>query len=133
MSFADSGVRTVHEGHLPKVITLAEAANPGDLLGYSSGWKLADASTGVAIGARLVALQKGAIGDEIGAVAIAKVDGFTGATVGGKMYASETAGDYTQAEPTDVGDLVQCVGYAVSATEALVSLVIPNEAAVAGS
>ena len=127
MAFADSGVRTVMEGHLPQQVTLAAACEPGDLLGYSSGWKLALATVGTAIPARLVAAQKGAVGDRIGAFAIAKVNGFTGATVGAAVYLAEgtASGDYTDTAPSTTNDVIQPVGYMVSATEAMVNLAVP--------
>lgn len=129
MAFADTGVRTVLEGHLPMQVTLAAACEPGDLLAYSTGWKLALATVGTAIPARLVAGQKGAIGDKIGAFAIAKVNGFTGATVGAAVYLAEgtASGDYTATAPSTSGDLAQPVGYAVSATEVLINLAVPLE------
>jgi hypothetical protein len=110
-------------------VTLAAACEPGDLLAYSTGWKLALATVGTAIPARLVAGQKGAIGDKIGAFAIAKVNGFTGATVGAAVYLAEgtASGDYTATAPSTSGDLAQPVGYAVSATEVLINLAVPLE------
>lgn len=130
MPYADSGVRVVSEGMLPQVITLAAACEPGDLLGYSSGWKLALATVGTAIPARLVAGSKGAIGDEITGYAIAKINGLTGAAVGTAVWLAEgtASGDTTQTEPTTTGDLGQKVGYAPSATEVFIDLVVPNEA-----
>ena len=127
MAFADTGVRTVLEGHLPMQVVLAAACEPGDLLAYSSGWKLALATVGTAIPARLVAGQKGAIGNEIGAFAIAKVNGFTGATVGAAVYLAEgtDSGGYTETAPSTTNDVIQPVGYMVSATEAMINLAVP--------
>ena len=129
MAFADTGVRTVIEGHLPQQVTLAAACKAGDLLCYSSGWKLALATVGTALAARLVAGQKGAIGDEIGAFVIAKVNGFTGATVPGAVYLAEgtSSGGYIDVAPSTSGDLAQPVGYMVSATEAMINLAVPME------
>jgi hypothetical protein len=49
--------------------------------------------------------------------------GYSGLTIGGLVYLSETAGEVTQTKPTTAGALIQVVGVAVSATEILFNIV----------
>lgn len=114
MAFGDTAIRTLKEGFLPVKITLAEACAKGDLLGYSSGWKLADANN--SIYAELVAGEVGAIGDVITAFRGAVLNGFSGATAGGLAYLSDTAGDYA----ASAGTVQQVVGVFTAADEAVV-------------
>ena len=53
-------------------------------------------------------------------VRIARIKGFTGLTIGGKLYLSDTAGAMTQTEPTT--NTRQAVGFAASATEVFVAI-----------
>jgi hypothetical protein len=117
MAFADTAYRTVREGYAPFQITLAEACEAGDLLGYSDGWKLADANNGPII-AVCFAGTAGAIGDVITAFRIGVIEGFTGGTAGNALYASDTAGSYGES----AGTAPQPVGVMVSATMGLVDL-----------
>lgn len=81
-------------------------------------WQKADA---VAIGS---ATRKDALGvvvaDQLAnatfsPVKVAEIRGWTGLTVGGKVYMSDTEGAVTQSEPTT--NVRQVVGYAISTTE----------------
>jgi len=92
-------------------VTLAEACEVGDLLAYSTGWVLADASDG-SKAAKFVALDKGEIGDEINVASYAMIEGPTGMTPGNSIYLSDTAGGYSDS----AGSVSQVVGVAVSAT-----------------
>lgn len=112
--------RIIKDVSLPVRITLAEACKMGDLLGYSSGWKRALATTGTAIAGVLVAGQAGAIGDVITAYREAAISGFTGGTPGGSVYSAEgTAyGCYTEAAPTTGGDCNTIIG-TITAADAI--------------
>lgn len=125
MSFADPGINRKIEnsnvGPEAPTVTLAEACVRGDVLGYSSGWKRALATTGTAIQGRLVALQDGAIGDVIPVSPNPVVSGYTGATAGNYVYVAEGSdnGQITETAPSDTGDCDTIIGIALSATKVL--------------
>src|SRR3972149_3192809 len=104
------GSRIILEGKGKVKITLGEAVKCGDLIGYSSGWKLADANN--SIYAELVAGEGGASGAEITAYRSARVGGVSGATAGNPIYLSDTAGAYSES----AGTVIQVVGIQESAT-----------------
>lgn len=112
----DSGV-----GTRPGTVTLAEACVAGDVLGYSSGWKLALATTGSVVQGRVVALAGGAIGDVIPVSPCPVIGGYSGATPGGYVYVAEgsDSGQITQTAPSTSGDADTIIGIALSATEVL--------------
>jgi len=120
MAYADNttGGRVIVAGVLPVKITLAEACEVGDLLGYSTGWKRALATTPTCIEARLVAGSRGQTGDVINAYGLAAIEGVSGATVGSAVYAAEAAlyGETTQTQPNTSGDVDNPIGFAYSAT-----------------
>ena len=121
MAFSDPGKdrKTYSTRPFPGVITLAEACVRGDVLGYSSGWKRALATTGSVIQGRLVALEAGAIGAVVPVDPCAIVGGYSGATPGGYVYVAEGSdnGQVTQTAPTTIGDANTIIGIALSATE----------------
>ena len=125
MAFSDPGMgRTILDsgrGTEPQTVTLAAACQAGDVLGYSSGWKLALATTGSVIQGRVVALRKGAIGDEVPVSANPVVGGYSGATPGSYVYVAEgsDSGEITQTAPTTSGDADTIIGIALSATEVM--------------
>ena len=124
MPFSDPVKRNIlnsNVGPLAPMVTLAEACQRGDVLGYSSGWKRALATVGTAIQGRLVALQGGAIGDKVPVSQNPVVGGYTGATPGGYVYVAEGTdnGQVTQTAPSDTGDCDTIIGIALSATEIL--------------
>jgi hypothetical protein len=128
MAFADPGIsrQIINSGTGPEAptVTLAEACVRGDVLGYSSGWKLAHATTGGVVQGRLVALADGAIGDVIPVSDKPVVGGYTGATPGGYVYVNEGVaplgkGEITQTAPSTSGDANTIIGIALSATEVL--------------
>ena len=125
MAFSDPGVgRTILDsgrGTEPQTVVLAEACKAGDVLGYSSGWKRALATTGTAIQGRLVALQDGAIGDVIPVSPNPVVSGYTGATAGNYVYVAESTdnGQITETAPSTTGDCDTIIGIALSATKVL--------------
>ena len=125
MAFADPGtgrnIKNSNVGPQAPMVTLAEACKRGDVLGYSTGWKLALATVGTAIQGRVVALADGAIGDEIPVSPNPVVSGYTGATPGGYVYVAEgtDSGQITQTAPSTTGDCNTIIGIALSATEVL--------------
>ena len=125
MAFADPGINRKIEnsnvGPEAPTVTLAEACVRGDVLGYSSGWKLALATVGTAIHGRLVALQDGAVGDVIPVSPNPVVSGYTGATAGAYIYVAEgsDSGQVTETAPTTGGDCNVIIGIALSATKVL--------------
>lgn len=119
MAFSDPGKGRIVEDCSGLVkITLAEACNAGDILGYSSGWKRALATAGTAIQGRLVAGEDGASGDEITAYRQAVVSGYSGGTAGNPVYVAEGTdyGKITETKPTTSGDCDTVIGYLASAT-----------------
>ena len=125
MAFADpaTGRKIIDSGRgtEPGRVTLAEACKVGDVLGYSSGWKRALATTGSVIQGRVVALRGGASGDVIPVSANPVVGGYTGATPGNYVYVAEGSdnGKVTETAPTDSSDADTIIGIALSATEVL--------------
>ncbi len=125
MAFSDPAKgRTVIDsgrGVEPGKVTLAEDCKRGDVLGYSSGWKRALATTGSVIQGRLVALAKGASGGEVPVSTGPVVGGYSGATVGGYVYVDEGTnyGQITQTAPSTSGDANTIVGVALSASDVM--------------
>jgi len=120
MAYADNttGGRVIVQGIMPVKVTLAEACEVGDLLGYSTGWKRALATTPTCIEARLVAGSRGSANDVITAYGMAAVEGVTGATPGSEVYLAEAAlyGETTQTQPSTSGDVDNPIGFAYSDT-----------------
>ena len=125
MAFSDPGTGRVvldsGRGTEPEKVTLAEDCKCGDVLGYSSGWKRALATTGSVIQGRLVALTDGKSGDEVPVSANPVVGGYSGATPGGYVYVAEGTddGQITQTAPSTSGDANTITGIALSATEVM--------------
>lgn len=125
MAFSDSGKgRVVFDsgrGTEPQKVTLAEDSKCGDVLGYSSGWKRALATTGSVIQGRLVALADGESGDEVPVSANPVIGDYSGATPGGYVYVAEGAdnGQITQTAPSTSGDANTIIGVALSATKVM--------------
>ena len=130
MAFGDaqSGA-TILYGDGAAVIELAGTVSKGDILGESSGWKRALATTGSVVQARCVASKDGVSGQMITAYfgTILMDDRITGATVGGALYVAEgtDSGQYVQTAPTTTGDADKVIGYMASAT---IAAIRPNEA-----
>jgi len=125
MAFSDPAKgRTVIDsgrGVEPGKVTLAEDCKRGDVLGYSSGWKRALATTGSVIQGRLVALADGVSGGEVPVSACPVIGGYTGATPGGYVYVDESTnyGRITQTAPSTSGGANTIIGIALSATEVM--------------
>jgi len=125
MAFSDPGKGRVildsGRGTEPEKVTLAEDCKCGDVLGYSSGWKRALATTGSVIQGRLVALADGKNGGEVPVSANPVVGGYSGATPGGYVYVAEGSnnGQITQTAPSTAGDANTIIGVALSATEVM--------------
>ncbi|MCH8863848.1 MAG: hypothetical protein IIB13_00580 [Chloroflexi bacterium] len=121
MAFSDPGKgRIIEQGEGLVRVTLAEACKAGDILGYSSGWKRALATTGTAVQGRLVAGEAGASGDVITAYRRAVISGYSGGTAGNAVYVAEGTdnGQVTETQPTTTGDCDTLIGYMASATVA---------------
>ncbi|MBW2559389.1 MAG: hypothetical protein JRE40_00895 [Deltaproteobacteria bacterium] len=90
-------------------LTLAATVNPGDLLGYNSGWVKADANA--IYFAEWIAMAHGESGQRIKAckkcVCLDEDAPYTADKV---VYLSETAGAFTETRPATDGDLIQVVG-----------------------
>ncbi len=125
MAFSDSGKGRVildsGRGTEPEKVTLAEDCKSGDVLGYSSGWKRALATTGSVVQGRLVALADGKNAEEVPVSANPVVGGYSGATPGGYVYVDEESnnGQITQTAPSTGGDANTIIGVALSATKVL--------------
>lgn len=128
MAFSDPGTGRVildsGRGTEPEKVTLAEDCKCGDVLGYSSGWKRALATTGSVIQGRLVALADGESGGEVPVSANPVIGGYSGATPGGYVYVAEGSnnGKITQTAPSTSGDANTISGIALSATEVMLFL-----------
>ncbi len=121
MALSDPGTgRIIEQGEGLVKITLAEACKAGDILGYSSGWKRALATTGTAIQGRLVAGEDGASGDVITAYRRAVVSGYSGGTAGNAVYVAEGTdyGEVIETKPDTSGDCDTIIGYLVSVSAA---------------
>ncbi len=125
MAFSDPGKGRVildsGRGTEPQEVTLAEDCKCGDVLGYSSGWKRALATTGSVIQGRLVALAGGESGGEVPVSANPVIGGYSGATPGSYVYVAEglNDGQITQTAPSTGGDANTIIGMALSATEVM--------------
>lgn len=123
MAFLDPGKGRVildsGRGTEPDKVTLAEDCKCGDVLGYSSGWKRALATTGSVIQGRLVALVDGKNGEEVPVSASPVVGGYSGATPGGYVYVDEGSnnGQVTQTAPSTGGDANTIIGIALAPTK----------------
>ncbi len=99
----------VEDAERVATITLAATVNPGDVLGYNSGWVKADAN-GIYY-AQWVAMAHGESGQRIKAckkcVCYDEDAPYTADTV---VYLSETAGAFTETRPTTAGSLMQVLG-----------------------
>jgi len=131
---AQSGA-VILDGDGEATIILAGTVTKGDLVGYSSGWVRALATTAGVIQARCVAGEDGVSGQRIAAYFDYAVIGgarFSGATAGGALYAAEatSVGKYTQTAPSDSGDSTKIVGYMMSATVAFVTPGYVNDSTV---
>jgi hypothetical protein len=124
MAFADPAKgRSVIQSPGPEAVavTVAEDVKEGDVLGYSSGWKRALATSGSVIQGRLIALKDAKRGKACPVAARCTVTGYTGATPGGYVYVDEGTnyGQVTQTAPSTTGDSNVIIGIAQSATDIL--------------
>jgi len=125
MAFADPATGRIildsGRGTEPQKVTLAEACKVGDVLGYSSGWKRALATTGSVIQGRVVALADGENGGKVPVSANPVVDGYTGATPGNYVYVAEDSdnGKITETAPSTTGDANTIIGVALKATRVM--------------
>lgn len=116
MAFADSRPRTVRMGRPRLKVPLSGTVYKGDLIGYSSGWKQADADG--SIRAEYIAGEDGVSGDEITVYEVAEIAvGLSGLTKGNPIYLSSTAGSYATIAYTT---FTQVVGRASDTTVAAI-------------
>jgi hypothetical protein len=104
--------------HFSAVLNTAVSCGTGTLLGLNSSTKLvlATITSGTFVKARGMALISGTAGDRVTVWRQGRVDGFTGLTVGSSVYSAGN-GQYTQTCPTTTGQLIQEIGFAISANE----------------
>lgn len=90
----------------------------GTLLGINSSGNavLATITSGTFVKCRGIALTSGTAGDRVTLWRQGQCDGFAGLTRGGDLYNAGT-GNYTQTAPTTPGQLLQVIGFAISARE----------------
>lgn len=102
------------------IVTLAGTVNRGDIVGYSSGWKRAIATTGGVIQGRYVALESGSSGEsiQVSRVAVLVGDRFAGGTPNAPLYVAEGSGndgEYTETAPSTTGDANTPIGVILAA------------------
>ena len=126
MAFSDPGkdrkIENSNVGPEAPTVTLADTVTRGDVLGYSSGWKRAIATTGGVIQGRVVALADGVSGDIIPVSPNPVVSGYSGGTAGNYVYVAEGSGndgEITETAPTTSGDANTIIGVVLSATKVL--------------
>jgi hypothetical protein len=127
MSFADPAKgRSVIQSPGPEgyAVTVAEAVKEGDILGYSSGWKRALATTGSVINPQLIALKDTASGKMCPVANEAIVTGYSGGTPGGLIYLAEgtSYGQVTDTAPSTTGDVKTIIGVLLDAATILFNL-----------
>lgn len=104
------------EKRFPAILVAGEAISLGELVCIKAADGLAyksDANDVTLMPVVGFAGEDAALGAPVEVITLGKIAGFTALTKGGAVYASETAGETTQAAPT----VAQQVGRAVSATE----------------
>jgi uncharacterized protein YaiE (UPF0345 family) len=119
MAFADGTLYNVLEASAPHQITLKSnsgAVKKGEMVGYNSGWVLADDALGYS--AVFIALEDGTSSGTINVCSAAIVSGVTGATPGAVVYLDDS-GHY---DPTVGGTTVQVVGRFLTATTMAINL-----------
>jgi len=109
-------------------LELAEFISQGDLIGYSSGWKKADADAASNIFAQYVALQTGKSGEQIRACKkVLLYDEDAPWTANTNQYLSGTAGQMTETRPATDGDMIQIVGRSLDTKRCLIDIKDPQE------
>jgi len=122
MAFADSGAHgTVFAIGLEIPVTLTGTVAKGDPISATGVRADADVAAGP-LHADLVALEAGSSGGVIKAAGGAVISGrISGATKGNKVYASATAGTYTETKPdAAIGDATTEIGVSLAADMILV-------------
>lgn len=110
-------------------IVLTDTCADGDAIGLNSAgnWVRSDADAAAPINARFFALKGAAkSGDTIKVTERIKVRDVAAFTKGALQYLSATAGKSTQTNPIAVATLVQVIGIALSADEAIFDAQIPH-------
>jgi hypothetical protein len=126
MAFADSQTGCQILGGAGEAqLELSGTVSKGDILGYSGGWKRALGTVGGVIQGRCIAGTDGVSGQRIIVYFDYALLGgvrFTGATVGGAVYAAigTSNGMYTQTAPAAT-NATKILGYAVGAGTLMVT------------
>jgi hypothetical protein len=104
--------------HFSAVLNTAVSCGTGTFLGLNSSTKLvlATITSGTYVKARGMAITSGTAGDRITLWRQGRANGFSALTVGSDLYNAGT-GNYTQTRPATTGQLVQVLGFAISANE----------------
>lgn len=128
MAFADGQTAaTIIFGDEPAEILLVGTVVKGDILGKSSGWKRALATTGSVVQGRCIAADGGDSGDKIMAYfgRVLMTGRFTGGTGDASVYVAEGSdnGKFTETAPSTTGDADKKVGIVV---DAVTILAFPN-------
>ncbi|MFO1351907.1 MAG: hypothetical protein U1F68_15035 [Gammaproteobacteria bacterium] len=124
-----SGTLSSTGGSSSRTETASEALTAGDIVSYhnSSGAKVRKANatdnTKPAQGFVLANVSNGATGSVFGPGQV--VSGLSSLTIGADYYLSTTGGGITTTKPSTVGNVVQRVGWAVSATELMFQPDVP--------
>ena len=109
-------------------LVLAGDVGPQELIGYSSGWKRADADAATNIYAQYIAMQGGVSGDKIKACKKCLLfDEDAPYTANAAYYLSGTAGYSRTRRSTTDGDMIQLVGRALDTTRLLLNIKEPEE------
>lgn len=132
MAIADTGSGRIIEFGIGRCkVVLARACSRGDVLGVAEdnfddiGPENAGVNahaTGVTYVPRLVAGEDGAANETITAYAIAVVSGYSGGTLGKKLYCGETTtnqGKISETAPSTTGDCASLVGMTLAADRVL--------------
>jgi len=101
LTYAASGgrhVKTAVPTHPQMKLLLAAACKEGDLLGYSSGWVLADGDVGAGpIHPQFIAMSDGAIGGTISVCTSAHIfGGLTAGTTGAAIHPGSNPGEASE-------------------------------------
>ena len=123
-----AGTKIFYPEKMVDVILAGDSVYPGALIGYSSGWKLADADTATNIYAQYVALNGGNTGDKIKACKKCMLyDEDAPYTANTAQYLSGTAGATTETRPSTDGDMVQVVGRSIDTYRCVIDIAEPKE------
>lgn len=118
------------QGIVDLIIASACQVDSGDLIGYSSGWKRADADAATNIYAQFVAMET-LYGDGVKTIKACKrctiYDADAPFTADTAQYTSGTAGAMTETRPATDNDMIQVVGRSVDTYNVVIDIQPPKE------